>query len=138
MSAGHGRRATDPINDKSVTIYVGAILILSLAAMVTIVGTIVLRPESDNTPIIAAVIGLVTPTILSLMSLIQRSNHLALNSKLDQVVTLHSKVASAEGVLRGAALKVDPKDAEQILETVQTAPLPKLTPEQHRKTPGPK
>lgn len=84
----------------AVLTYVWAIIALSVAAILGVVGVNLFR-SGDNTAITAAIIGVATPPILSLLALISRENHMAVNSRLDQFVNLTRSSARAEGVLEG-------------------------------------
>lgn len=88
----------------NVTVYVTAMVILSALTSMTVLAIIFLRPQAtDNTLYITAVIGVVTPIIGTLIVLLQRENHLTMNSRLDQLLTVSKNTARAEGVLEGAA-----------------------------------
>lgn len=98
------RRATDPSNSSvTVAIYVAAILVLAISTVAAIVGILALRPAGDNTAIIAAIVGFVTPVMLGILALITRENHLAMNSRLDQLLAASNREARAEGIVEGTA-----------------------------------
>lgn len=113
----HNRRATDPTSNKNlVSTYVLAIILLGICTMASIVVITILRPEQDNTSIIATIVGFATPLMLGILSLMSRENHLSMNSRLDQLIDNTRTVARMEGAIQGAAIPVDPKAAEKLLE----------------------
>lgn len=104
MTPKAGRRGTDAaVNSGTVAIYVAAVLVLALATVAAIVAILALRPLADNTAIIAAVVGFVTPVMLGLLALISRENHLAMNSRLDQLLSATNELSRAEGNAEGVA-----------------------------------
>lgn len=90
-------------NGRTVTTYVGAILILAIMTMAAFLAILILRPNEDNTALIAAMLGFVAPIMIALIALVQRENHMAMNSRLDQLVSLTNQLSRAEGRVEGAA-----------------------------------
>lgn len=88
----------------NVAIYVVAMVILAALTMLAVLAILFVRPTAtDNTLYIASVIGVVTPIIGILIALLQRENHLTMNSRLDQLLQVSKATSHAEGVLEGAS-----------------------------------
>lgn len=88
----------------NVAIYVSSMVLLAALTMGGVLAIIFLRPAAtDNASYIAAIIGVATPIIGVLMALLQRENHLTMNSRLDQLLMVSKATSRAEGVLEGAA-----------------------------------
>lgn len=88
----------------NVAIYVSSMVILAALTMAGVLAIVFLRPSApDNAAYIAAIIGVATPIIGVLMALLQRENHLTMNSRLDQLLSTNKQKSHAEGVLEGAA-----------------------------------
>lgn len=102
--------------------YVMAIVIIAALTITGVVSLVVLRPTADNSQVITILVGLVTPIMVTLLGLIQRENHLAMNSRLDQVVTLTGDKMRAEGVIAGtAAAESAPAHTSVAVVAAQTA-----------------
>lgn len=99
-----GQRATDPaINSSTVASYVWAVIALAFMTIAGIVAVLLLRPDQDNSTMISVIVGVTAPIILGILALITRENHLAMNSRLDQLVAVTSQLAKSEGKAEGAA-----------------------------------
>lgn len=93
----------------NVAIYVSAMIMLAAMTMGGVLFILFTRPTAaDNAAYIAAIIGVATPIIGVLMALLQRENHLTMNSRLDQLLMTSQSSARAEGVLEGAAAAETP------------------------------
>lgn len=102
-----GQRATDPaINSSTVATYVWAVIILAFMTIAGVVAVLLLRPNDDNGTIISVIVGTTAPIILAILALITRENHLAMNSRLDQLVAVTSQLAKSEGKAEGVAQNV--------------------------------
>jgi hypothetical protein len=85
--------------------YIKAIVIMMCLGVIGIVAITFARPEADNTVIIGALLGLLAPTTLSLLTFIKaQETHVSVNSRLDAFMRNAEAVARAEGVNEGRAL----------------------------------
>lgn len=64
-----------------------AIVILTLTTVFAVVGLALFRP-GDSTALITTIIGVSAPVNISLIALIQRENHLATNSRMDELLSV--------------------------------------------------
>lgn len=96
------KRVTN-LNGRAVTTYVAAIIVLATITIAAVLAILMLRPNEDNTAIIATLLGFVTPIMIALIALTQRENHLAMNSRLDELVNVTNKLSRAEGKVEGVA-----------------------------------
>lgn len=82
-------------------------LILAGMAVVGVVAIIIIsafRPDQDNATLIAVVIGLITTTSASILTLLtSRETHLSVNSRLDTFVETAEAAAQARGEAIGRA-----------------------------------
>ena len=85
-----GRRAT---------IYVIAIVALCVATALFVFAISALRPVEDNTLLIATVVGLNTTAVTALLALTVQEVHLAVNSRLTQLLALTAASERAKGKL---------------------------------------
>lgn len=123
MPISSGRRSSDAINNaKLIAGYLLSIILLSVVCILSIIALAILRPNTDNAVIIATIVGIITPTNLSLVALIQRENHKSVNSRMDQLLALRTAETFTEGTLKGAASETDPRSAEKLLEIVSDPP----------------
>lgn len=75
-----------------------AIVAVLLIGVVGVVLVTVLRPDLDPLAISAVIFGFLTPTTLSLMSYLKaQETHLAVNSRLDDLIDNAKKAAEAVG-----------------------------------------
>lgn len=117
------RRATDAVNSaKSVDKYVIAVVVLAIVTVLAIVAVVILRPESDNTAVIAAIGATTSSIILTFMVMIQRESHQTMNSKLDELVETRTTLAETRGVIKGTRIPVSPEAANQLLEALPDSP----------------
>lgn len=119
---GSGKRATDPaINSSTVASYVWAVIALAFMTIAGIVAVLLLRPNEDNGTIISVLVGVTAPIILGILALITRENHLAMNSRLDQLVAVTSELAKEKG-------KAEGKATEQATPTLSAPSIPMTEP----------
>jgi len=85
-----------------VRMYIFAILVLCGFAVVFTLGITLIKPEADNTGMIAIIIGIFTPVVTALLAGALKENHDAMNSRLTQLLTLTEVSAKAAGKLEGA------------------------------------
>lgn len=91
------RAAYAKIEKKSPSPFAAIVAVL-LIGVVGVVLVTVFRPDLDPLAISAVIFGFLTPTTLSLMSYLKaQETHLAVNSRLDQLIINASKAAEAVG-----------------------------------------
>jgi len=81
------------------TIYVWGVVAICVLAVGFVLGVVFLRPEKDNTALIATVFGVLVPVIAALLAAAVQQVHLAVNSRLSQLLELTAKASKAEGKL---------------------------------------
>lgn len=81
------------------TLFVWCIFGLCLLDVVFIFGISMLRMNSDNTSLIASVLGVTLPVITALLAGTVQQVHVAVNSRLTELVELTAKASHAEGRL---------------------------------------
>jgi len=89
-----------------VKLYIHAIIALCALAVTFVMGITAIRPDTDNTAIIATGLGLFTPIVAALIAQALKENHDAMNSRLTQLLELTAKASTAEGKLAGKAGEV--------------------------------
>jgi hypothetical protein len=93
-------KAILPIGNKA-TSYVWAIVILCGLALMFVVGVTVARPETDNTALITLGLGVLAPVLAALVAATIQQVHLAVNSRLTQLLKLTDIASRAEGYAAG-------------------------------------
>jgi len=81
------------------TMLVWAAVALSLGGVLAITAITITRPAADNTPIIGTILGFLVPSVLALIAMIQQQMHLAMNSRLTELLEPTEKASRAEGKL---------------------------------------
>jgi len=93
-------KATSPIGQKA-TMYVIAIVVLCFLFASFVLLVTFIRPDKDNTTLIISVSGVVVPIITALLAATIQQVHLAVNSRLSQLLELTAASSRAEGKLAG-------------------------------------
>jgi hypothetical protein len=84
------------------TPYVVAVVTMMFIAVVGSAIITVVEPKQDNTVIIAAIFGFLTPTTLSLLAFMKsQETHLSVNSRLDAFMKTAQDVALGKGLMEG-------------------------------------
>jgi len=91
-------KATSPIGQKA-TLYVVAIVTLCFLFASFVLLVTFVRPAADNTSLILSVAGVVVPIITALLAATIQQVHLAVNSRLSQLLELTARSSKAEGKL---------------------------------------
>jgi len=86
-------------------VLVWAAVALSLGGISAITVIAITRPNVDNTPVTATILGLIVPSVLALIAMIQQQMHLAMNSRLTELLELTEKASRAEGKLEGPSVR---------------------------------
>jgi len=107
----HSPTTTDPTQSSNASIYVWAVIGLSVVAVIAILIIFLIRPDKDNSSLITVVLGFLVPVIMAFLAASVQQVHLAVNSRLSQLVALTAKASHAEGALDSsniAAASTDP------------------------------
>ncbi len=92
--------------------YIVAVVLIVLIAIASIVSIDIVNPDKDNTLIIAAILGFITPTIASIFSFIKaQETHLMVNSRLSQFMENAEIAATAKGKEEGRLAANERTDA---------------------------
>jgi hypothetical protein len=92
------RRATDVVRTHNVTIYIIALLTLTIITIGGIITLLILQIP-DTTTVITIIVGIIAPINLALIGLMQQENHTALNSRMDQVIDQTRTISETQGVI---------------------------------------
>lgn len=80
-------------------LYISAVLWLSFLTLSSVTTIFAIRPEGDNSSIIATVLGITSPASLAFLGLAVKEVYLSTNSRLTELVQLTAKSSFAEGQL---------------------------------------
>jgi hypothetical protein len=95
-------KAVQPVGSKT-TLYVMSIVVLCILAAAFVVVITIVRPGADNATLIASVVGLVVPVNVALLAATVQQVHVAVNSRLSQLLELTAAASLAEGKIAGKA-----------------------------------
>lgn len=117
--------------------YLVAIVFMSALAVIAILGIELLRPTKDNTQLITSVMGMIVPTTAALLVLLRGNSteqsvqeiHLAVNSRLSELLEQTAKSERAAGLAAGLAGSVPPPAPPPVIlpvivQTPALAPVP--------------
>lgn len=117
------------------TPYLVAVAFMGLLIVIAILLITFLRPDKDNTGLIATVISALVPTTAAILALMKaQETHLSVNSRLDAFMTTASAAAraegKAEGLVEGIAMPQSPPN-EQVRHhlAVNDAPVSTILPD---------
>ncbi len=110
-------RAMAPVGQKATTFLI-VIVALCIIAAGFVLAITVIRPEKDNSSIILSITGIVVPVVTALLAATVQQVHLAVNSRLSQLLELTAQASKAEGRLAEGRL------AEGRLGTTRPPPIP--------------
>jgi hypothetical protein len=86
----------------SPTIYVISLVVMVFIGISAIVMVEVLRPNQDNMVLHGLILGFLTPTTMSLLSLLKANEtHTIVNSRMTALLEMTQKAAFARGQLEG-------------------------------------
>jgi hypothetical protein len=94
------------------TVYVVSIVVLCTLFAAFVLGVTIIRPTQDNNQLIVSVSAVIGPVILALSAMMMQQIHLAVNSRLSELLAMTAASKLAEGKLAGAAT-VEAKIVEQ-------------------------
>jgi cytochrome b subunit of formate dehydrogenase len=84
-------------------LYVLAIVVLSILGVSAVVIVLIVRPPPiDNTPIITVILGFLIPTVTALLAGAVQQVHIAVNSRLTQLLEITATASHAQGQIDGA------------------------------------
>jgi len=83
--------------------FVWAVIILSILGVASVIALTIVQPEKDNAATINLILGLLVPSVVALLAAAVRENHLAMNSRMTEMLKLQQKASLAEGELVGRA-----------------------------------
>ena len=83
--------------------FVWAVIILSILGVASVIVLTIVQPEKDNAATINLILGLLVPSVVALLAAAVRENHLAMNSRMTEMLKLQQKASLAEGELVGRA-----------------------------------
>jgi len=89
-------KAVGPVGQKTTIFVVSTIILCILVAAFVVVITVV-RPDKDNTSLILSIVGVIVPVITALLAATIQQVHLAVNSRLSQLLELTATASRAEG-----------------------------------------
>lgn len=116
-----------PAQGSNTTAFVfGSTLAIAVVGAASIVAISVLRPKEDNTILITQVLGFLAPTAAALLALVKstqtgtavRELHLAVNSRLTQLLEQTAMASEAVGEARAATAAAE-KAAQLAVETAK-------------------
>jgi hypothetical protein len=96
-----------PVVQNTAGMVLASVVIVTVVGAAAVVSIILLRPKEDNTLLIASVLGFLGPTAAALLALIKSAQtgaavqdlHLAVNSRLTQLLELTAASSKSEGRL---------------------------------------
>jgi hypothetical protein len=89
--------------------YIVAAVAVVLISTIAIFGVFIVRPDKDNTALIAIICASITPTSAAILALMKaQETHMVVNSRFDKVVEAAKAVAHKEGV-------ADEKDRQNLM-----------------------
>ena len=94
------------------SIYIWAIITMTLITVTATVLISIFRPDQDNTALITLIFGAAAPTTLSLLAFMKaQQTHVLVNSRMSEFIKVLNKnaqdksvIAKAEGVVEGRIL----------------------------------
>ena len=89
-------------------ILVAATISLAALAVVSITTIFIVRPDRDNTALIATLLSVLVPLMTGLLAAAVQQVHLAVNSRLTQLLRMTAEKSRAEGRLDAISEKDDP------------------------------
>lgn len=103
---------SDAVKPNNSKIYVLAVVAIVLISAASIVAVEWLNPDKDNSLIITAILGFITPTMASIFSFLKaQETHLMVNSRLTEFMQNSEKAALARGRDEGRVLANERTDA---------------------------
>lgn len=101
LRAEQANAITLKTNKSKTTLYVWCVVFLCLLTAAFVVIITIVRPTSDNQPIILSVLGVIVPVIMALLGAALKQVNEAVDGRLTQLLLLTAKSSKAEGHLAG-------------------------------------
>lgn len=87
-----------PVRAQSNMPYVVAVLVMSLLGVGAIIGITLMRPDKDNTTVIASLVGFLAPTTMALLAFMKsQETHKAVNGRMDKFIKAAVAFAYTQG-----------------------------------------
>ena len=87
-------------NSQRTTQLVVAIVIMAGLTIASVVAIQIVRPDRDNTQVETMLIGITAPILIALLGAVVQQVHLAVNSRLTQLLELTAVASRAKGALQ--------------------------------------
>lgn len=96
----------NPLQKGSNTPYLIAVVVMVLIGVVAVLSIVLLRPDSDNSQLIATVLSMIVPTTAAILALMKsQETHLTVNSQLAQWKLDFADLKRAEGEKEGISME---------------------------------
>lgn len=95
--------AKEPERIDHTNMLVGSTIALAVLAVAAIVTIFIVRPDKDNTAMVATLMGFLVPLMTALLAAAVQQVHAAVNSRLTQLLRVTAAKSRAEGRAEGAA-----------------------------------
>lgn len=107
--------------------YLAVVALMAILAVFFVLGISYLRPTTDNSQLIATILGFVTTTTAAVLAFMKaQETHLSVNSRLDAFMANAKLAARAEGITEGRQQGRDSANARtDALAGGQEIPLPR-------------
>jgi hypothetical protein len=100
--------APDPLKKASNIPYVIAVVVMVLIGVVSILTVVILRPEKDNSQLIATIVSLIVPTTAAILALMKaQETHITVNSQLSQWKVDYANLMRAQGGVEATVKEQD-------------------------------
>jgi len=96
-------KASAPATGSKAVQFVWAVIVLSGLGVASIIALALAQPGQDHSATINLILGLLMPSVVALLAAAVRENHLAMNSRMSEMLRLQKKASLAEGELLGRA-----------------------------------
>lgn len=87
-----------------------ATIFLAVLAVVAIIIIFLVRPDKDNTALVATLMGFLVPLMTALLAAAVQQVHAAVNSRLTQLLRVTAAKSRAEGILAQKLAETTPHD----------------------------
>lgn len=101
---------------------VGATILLAVVAVIAIVIIFVARPDKDNSTLVGTLLGFLVPLMTALLAAAVQQVHLAVNSRLTQLLRVTAAKSKAEGMLLARQQALTDPPADEPVPAPRTGP----------------
>lgn len=88
-----------PARSDHTNLLVGSTIALAVLAVIAIITIFTIRPDKDNTALVATLMGFLVPLMTALLAAAVQQVHAAVNSRLSQLLRVTAAKSRAEGML---------------------------------------